>query len=233
MFRLMRNLIRKFKNIPEEKKIIWYGRLSFFKNLFYFLFKILVGFIYRSYFLIVIAIYSLFIGYVKENCSRGLKKNKENILDIYSYIRGGVVLSISSLFYIAYTIVQIFYPSNFQYNMIIAIAIAAFAFYSIVMSIIGVVKARGKTMLIKEYKLTNFATAFNNIVLAQIAILSFTTSENMAIYNGVIGVVVGVIVLGIGLYLVIDGVIKKKKYYQITKKYPAILDYINDTEKTS
>ena len=190
----MWNLIKKFRSIPEEKKIIVYGKLAFFKNLFYFLFKILVGVYFRSWFLIAIAIYSLFIGYVKNNCSSGLRKNKENIKDIHAYIRGGVVLAISSVFYIVYSVFSIYYPSNFEYNMIIAIAIAAFATYSIAMSIVGVCKTRGKTMLIKEYKLTNFATAFNNLVLAQIALLSFTATENAAFYNGLIGICVGVII---------------------------------------
>ena len=223
----MKNLIRKFREIPESKKIIVYGKLAFFKNLFYFLFKIIVGIVFESWFLIAIAIYSLFIGYVKNNCSRGLLKNKDNINDIYSYIRGGVVLSISSIFYITYTIFQIYYPSNFQYNLIIAIAIATFATYSIAMSIVGIVRAKGKTMLIKEYKFTNFATAFNNLVLTQIALLSISsTSIRMAVYNGIIGVIVGIIILGIGLYLTIDGLIKKHKFYQIVNKNPDILNYI-------
>ncbi|HJD05804.1 MAG TPA: hypothetical protein IAB72_02845 [Candidatus Onthoplasma faecipullorum] len=224
----MWNLIKKFRSIPEEKKIIVYGKLAFFKNLFYFLFKILVGVYFRSWFLIAIAIYSLFIGYVKNNCSSGLRKNKENIKDIHAYIRGGVVLAISSVFYIVYSVFSIYYPSNFEYNMIIAIAIAAFATYSIAMSIVGVCKTRGKTMLIKEYKLTNFATAFNNLVLAQIALLSFTATENAAFYNGLIGICVGVIIFGIGLYLMIDGLVKKHRYYQIIKDYPEIKKYIDN-----
>ncbi len=224
----MRNLIKKFRSIPEEKKIIVYGKLAFFKNLFYFLFKILVGVYFKSWFLIAIAIYSLFIGYVKNNCSSGLRKNKENIKDIHAYIRGGVVLAISSVFYIVYSVFSIYYPSNFEYNMIIAIAIATFATYSIAISIVGVCKTKGKTMLIKEYKLTNFATAFNNLVLTQIALLSFSNVENSAFYNGLIGICVGVIILGIGLYLMIDGFVKKHRYYKIIKDYPAIKKYIDD-----
>ena len=224
----MRNLIKKFRSIPEEKKIIVYGKLAFFKNLFYFLFKILVGVYFNSWFLIAIAIYSLFIGYVKNNCSSGLRKNKENIKDIHAYIRGGVVLAISSVFYIVYSVFSIYYPSNFEYNMIIAIAIATFATYSIAISIVGVCKTKGKTMLIKEYKLTNFATAFNNLVLTQIALLSFSNVENSAFYNGLIGICVGVIILGIGLYLMIDGLVKKHRSYKIIKDYPAIKKYIDD-----
>lgn len=224
----MWHLIKKFRSIPEEKKIIVYGKLAFFKNLFYFAFKIAVGIIYRSYFLIAIAIYSLFIAYVKNNCSRGLKRNKENIKDIYSYIRGGAVLAMSSVFYIIYSVFQIYFPSNSQYNIFIAICIAGFSVYSIGMSLWGVIRAKGKTMLIKEYKLTNFATAFNNLVLTQISILSFMTLENVALYNGLIGVAMGLIVLSIGLYLVFDGLNKKRKYYQIVKAYPNILKYINE-----
>ena len=206
------NWIKKIRTIPERKFIIVMGRLSFVKNLLYFAFKVLVGLIFHSWFIITIAIYSAFIGIVKNNCARGLKKNKDTLRDIYSYIRGGAILSCSSVFYITYSVFQIFYPSNTHYNIIIAIAIATFATFAITISIIGVVKAKGKTMLIKEYRLTDLATAFNNILLAQIAILSFTNpNTDMSLYNGLAGVAVGLIVLGIGLYLLIDGLLKKKK----------------------
>ena len=220
------NWIRRYRSIPEKKKIIWYGKLAFWKNLFVFSFKVTVGIYYQSWFLLAIAIYQLFIGYVKNNCSRGLNKNKESIRAINTYIRGGVVLALSSIFYIIYSIFQIYYPSSFDYNMVIALAIAVYAFYSIGMSIWGVVSTKGKTMLIKEYKFTNFATAFNNLVLAQIAIFSFTTSDNMAVYNGLMGVAVGLVVTIIGIYLIVDGILKKKKYYQLLKNYPDFFKYI-------
>ncbi len=219
------SIITKLKTISERKYIIVMGKLAFIKNLLYFAFKVTVGFLTHSLFLIAIAIYSAFIGIVKNNCSRGLKKNKDTLRDIYSYIRGGAILASSSIMYIIYSIFQIFYPTNSQYHMVLAIAIATFATFAITISIIGVVKAKGKTMLIKEYRLTNLATAFNNIVLAQIAILSFTNPDGqLALYNGLSGVAVGIIVLGIGLYLLIDGILKKKKYYQLIKKYP---DFFN------
>ncbi len=215
------NWIKRIKSIPERKFIIVMGKVSLIKNLLYFCFKLLVGIVFRSWFLITIAVYSAFIGIVKDNCSRGLKKNKDTLRDIESYVRGGTILACSSVFYITYSVFQMFYPSNTKYHMIVAIAIAAFATCAITISIIGVVRAKGKTMLIKEYKLTNFAAAFNNIMLAQIAILSFTsTSNKVALYNGITGVCVGVIVLVIGLYLLIDGLIKKKTYDKLIKKYP-------------
>ena len=76
----------------------------------------------------------------------------------------------------------------------------------------GLFRTKGKTMLIKEYKFTNFATAINNVVLTQIAILSLFPVPNMHFYNSLVGVLNGIIILGFGLYLVINGCIKLKVY---------------------
>ncbi len=223
----MFNLFKKFKRIPEKNKIIFYGKVAFFKNLLFFAFKIIIGLLFKSWFLIAIAIFGLFIGYVKNNCSYGLKKNKDNIKDIHSYIKGGVVLATSSLVYLAYSILQIYIPYNAQYHMSIAVIITVFAVYKILVSIYGMAKVSGKTMLIKEYKLTNFAAAINNVVLSQIAIFSFIDFKYADIYNSVLGILGGSIIFAVGLYLTIDGIVKKKKYYAIVKKYPNILKYIN------
>jgi len=211
-YKNMRDIIKAFKRIPEKTRTIVYGMFSLLKNLFYFLFKIAVGIIFKSPLLIAIAIYNILIGLVKANCSRGLWKNKDDLKDIQTYIIGGVILSISSLFYIGYTANQVYNPTNTKYNLAIAIIIAAFATFSITKSIVGLIRTKGKTLLIKEYKVTNFATALTNLVLTQIALLSVTAESNMGAYNSFVGVVVGVIILAFGLFLVINGLIKNKAY---------------------
>ena len=205
-------LIHAFRSIPERNKIIVYGRLNMIKGLFYFIFKIVVGIVFNSSLLIAMALYNLCIDLVKVNCSRGLKKNTDDLKDCNSYITGGIVIAVSSICYASYAVIQLFNPSNTKYHMIVGIIIALFATYSIVMSIIGVVKTRGKTMLIKEYRLANFAGAFTNIVLAQIAILSFTTEANMASYNALVSGIVGVFIFAIGIYLIVHGILMKRVY---------------------
>ena len=116
-----------------ENKIIMFGKLGTIKNLFYFLFQIMVGIVFESCFLIAIAIYSLCIGFVKANCVRGLSKNQSDIKNCKSYIRGGAILTSSSIFYLIYTIYQILHPINFKYTLIVAVALACFAFYNIIM----------------------------------------------------------------------------------------------------
>jgi len=96
------------------------------------------------------------------------------------------------------------------------------------------VRTKGKTMLIKEYKFTNFATALNNVVLTQIALLSLFPVKNMNFYNALVGIINGVVILGFGLYLVISGLIKLRVYTTgITnaKKAKDNTETMNITEK--
>lgn len=208
----MKDIIRAFRRISETNRTIAYGIMALLKNLLYFTFKIAVGIIYKTPLLIAVAIYNLLIGLVKANCSRGLLKNKDTLKDCKTYTIGGAILSLSSIFYIVYTANQVGNPYGIKYNTIIAIAIAAFATYSITVSIMGLVRTKGKTMLIKEYKFTNFATALNNVVLTQIALLSLFPVKNMNFYNALVGIINGVVILGFGLYLVVSGLVKMKVY---------------------
>lgn len=207
----MRDLFRVFQRIPEKNRTIAYGILALIKNLFYFLFKIVVGIIFKTPLLIAIAIYNLLIGLVKANCSRGLWKNNDNLKDCKTYINGGVILLVSSLFYILYTSNQILNPYNIKFNIVIALIIATFSTISLTISIIGLFKTKGRTMLIREYRFTNFATALTNLVLTQIALLSLMSVPKMQYYNSILGVVIGVVILGFAIYLVIDGINKSRK----------------------
>lgn len=208
----MRDLFRTFQRISETNRTIAYGIMALFKNLFYFLFKIIVGIVFKNPLLIAIALYNLLIGLVKANCSRGLWKNKDDLKDCKTYIRGGAILLISSIFYIVYTANQVGNPYNIEYNIFIAVCIAAFATYSVTVSIIGLFRTKGKTMLIKEYKFTNFATALTNLVLTQMALLSLMSVPNMHFYNSLLGVIVGIVILGFGLYLVLHGLLQLRVY---------------------
>lgn len=208
----MRDLFTAFQRIPEKNRTIAYGLMALIKNLFYFVFKIIVGIVFRNPLLVAIAIYNLCIGLVKANCSRGLWKNKDDIKDCKTYTLGGAILTISSIFYIVYTANQVGNPYNIEYNLVIALAIAVFSTYSVTVSILGLVRTKGKTMLIKEYKFTNFSTALTNLVLTQMALLGIMPMEGMHLYNTILGIVVGSVILGFGLYLVIHGLIRLKVY---------------------
>ena len=208
----MKDIINVYKKIPEKNKFVIFGIAALITNSFYFIFKVVVGIIFNAPILIAMAIYNMIIAIVKANCSKGLLNNKDEYKDTKTYIQNGIILTISSIFYITYAVFLSIFESNTKFHMIIAIAIAAFACFDITKSIISLIKFTGRTMIVKQYKLVNLAKAFNNIVLAQIAILSFTTDYNTYQYNSILGVIVGTIILGIGLYLVINGFMHLRVY---------------------
>lgn len=209
----MKNIIRAFQRIPERNRTIAYGFMSFITNLCFFVFKIAVGIIFNIPLLIAIAIYNLLIGLVKANCSRGLWKNKDDLKDLKTYILGGSILSLSSICYIIYNVNLVGNPYGVKYNTAIAVAIGAFAAYRITISIYGLFRTKGRTLLIKEYKFTNFATALNYILLTQMAILSLMPPvKRMNFYNALLGTLNGIVILAFGLYLIIHGLIQLKLY---------------------
>ncbi len=208
----MKDIIRAFKRIPEKNRTVAYAIIAVFKNLLFFAFKIIVGIIFKTPLLIVIAVYNLLVGIIMANCSQGLIKHKDNMKDCKIYIRGGVILLVSSVLYIVYNIYQVGNPYNIEYNLPIAILIAAMAAFTVAMSINGLVKTKGRTMLIQEYKFTKFATALNNIVLTQIALLAIFQVPNMHYYNSIAGTLNGLVILGFALYIIITGLIKLKVY---------------------
>ena len=210
--REMKNIIRAFRRIPEKNRTIAYGFMSFLFNVFFFIFKILVGIVFETPLLIAIAIYNFLIGYVKVNCSKGLLKHKDTLEDFRAYLFGGSVLVVSSALYIVYTANLVGNPYGIKYTPSIAVVIAAFAAYRIIISLYGLCKTKGRTMLIKEYKVANFASALTNIILTQMAILSFMPIPNRYFYNSLVGVIVGCVILVFGLYLVLHGLIQLKVY---------------------
>ena len=213
----MRVLFRAFQRISEKNRTIVYGLMGLITNLFYFVFKIIVGIIFKNPLLIAIAIYNLLIGLVKALSSRGLMKNKDDLKDTKTYLTGGILLAISSILYIVYISNQVGNPYHVEYTPIIAIAIATFSTCRIALSVNGLMKFKGRTLIIKQYKLTNFATALTNIVLTQMAILSFMPVKNMHFYNALLGIIVGSLILACGLYITIHGLIRLRGFYKNKK----------------
>lgn len=205
----MLDLFKAFRSIPEEKKIILFGKVNLIKDLLFFVFKITVGIIFHSWLLIALALYNMTIGLVKSNCVHGLKKKRDSRKDYDIYIRGGVFLLLCSVIFISYSIVQTIYPANTKYTLIIAIVIALFATINMVRSIVKLIKTKGKTVLVKEYRISSLAMALNGLVITQMAILSATTPADLNQYNSVFSTIIASIILLMGLYVIIDGVAKK------------------------
>lgn len=151
-------------------------------------------------------------------CYKSINRYDDSLKTLQKFRNGGLILTAASLCYIGYSTFMIFVPTNFQYGMIISIAIATFSFTNLVLATIGIVKTKGKNILLREIKVTNLAAALTNIVLTQIAILSFTFAEDASLYNGLMGIGVGFIILIMGVVLSIRGQNKIIKFKELENK---------------
>lgn len=97
--------------------------------------------------------------------------------------------------------------------MYVALLIATVTFTDITIATIGIVKAKKKNDLETEMiKYTNLATALISLSLTQSAILSFTNeNQDMSMWNGIGGIVMGSLACIIGVYMIVNGSIKKRQ----------------------
>lgn len=209
---------KKLKSTTLAQRTVFFARITSFFNFVWFAFRLITGICFNSIFLIVSAGFSFCNGSVRRMCYKSINRYDDSLKTLQKFRNGGLILTAASLCYIGYSTFMIFVPTNFQYGMIISIAIATFSFTNLVLAIIGIVKTKGKNILLREIKVTNLAAALTNIVLTQIAILSFTFAEDASLYNGLMGIGVGFIILIMGVVLSIRGQNKIIKFRELENK---------------
>ena len=142
---------------------------------------------------IISSLYNLGIGLARKN----IYSNKDNSKNIGSFV------IMASLCFIIYSIFSIIYHKNVNYDIYIAITIAAVTFYDIGYSIYGIIKSiKNNNKHNNLLMLINLATALISLELTQSAILSFTQVDiDNSLYNGIIGIIVGISSLIIGIII--------------------------------
>ena len=96
------------------------------------------------------------------------------------------------------------YLGNFSlsaYEMPIALLIALVSFIEIGVAIYGLVKIRGRSHSFKNIKLINFVLALEAMVLTETAILSFTESETFTLSSSLFGLITGIFVMVLSLFM--------------------------------
>lgn len=96
------------------------------------------------------------------------------------------------------------YLGNFSlsaYEMPIALLIALVSFIEIGVAIYGLVKIKGRGHSFKNIKLINFVLALEAMVLTETAILSFTESETFTLSSSLFGLIIGIFVMVLSLFM--------------------------------
>lgn len=169
--------------------------------------KLIMGIISLSFFTCANAFYSFGMVGAKSIALTGIRKAQDKSEQYKYCFCSGVVLIVSSLLYIIYSIRLFFSPITSSYHMYIAIGIAAVTFTEVGLNIRGVIVTRhNHTLLIHVIKMINLSASLIAMVLTQTALLSFTNKEGDALVtskaNGVIGILMGTVATLIGCYMI-------------------------------
>lgn len=167
-------------------------------------FKLIFGIASFSLFLVINSLYNFGIATAKYNAVLGIASHKTKSEQHRDCATIGVILLVSSLLYIAYSIRMFVAPPKTQYSLNVALAIATFTFVELPVTIRGAIKTKKrKTPLLHAVRLVNLAGAFICLALTQTAIMSVSQKNfDPSFVNGLAGITFGAVATGISLYLI-------------------------------
>ena len=190
--------------------------------------KLILGIISFSLSTCVSAFYTLGMVYARYTAMTGLMKTEKEDEQYRYYSRSGIILVVASLLFVGYSIWLLFYPATASYHMYIAIAIAAFTFAELTISIRGVIIERqNRLMLFHAIRTINLASSLVCLVLTQTAILSFADMqvELHPFVNSLIGIIMGsaATLLGAGMIVRIQRISSGRNYREVFRKVKKLM----------
>ena len=200
----MTGLIRRFMNMEPVRRVRITSTVSMIYNVVSGGSKIFFGILSSFFFLCVSGAYVVCIGmgkriYFRGRAASGGEPNKE--LKYYREI--GILLLIAALFYIAFTLQYVLFPSELRrYGTLTSVALCVISLVEITLAVTGILRARrDRDLLMEGLKFINLATSFAAAVTAEAVLLTWLGAENAPFVNGVFGLLLGVASAGTGIYM--------------------------------
>lgn len=117
----------------------------------------------------------------------------------------GIIISVSSIFYILYSIRLFLGEKTAVYDMNIALIIALYTFVEFGINIKEIISLRKTRILkVKALRAISFSETLLCFVLTQTAIMSFASEGDNSFANALSGVVFGSLAMFIGLFVIRD-----------------------------
>ena len=150
--------------------------------------------------------------------AKGKKIQNDEYIKAKAYRNSGIIMLILNVALSSAIAQMIFSDAHFTYMGWTIFAYAAYAFYKITMSIIGLIKAhKQEDLTVRAIRNINLVDALVSILALQTALLTmFSQGEvNISIFNTLTGIVVSLLSVGIGIYMIISA---NKKIKEIQKE---------------
>lgn len=198
----MLKIINKYKKLSFEDKTIFTTRLSILINLLLGTAKVILSFFFGVFFLVA-GIVNLFVMLTKLECYLGERYPDKKSFE-YRNKCVGMFLLIAGLEYTIYMARMIFTDvAIMEYGMVLGIIIACISFVELTIAIKGCFNSYGKGHYYRNIKLTSLCSALTAIVLTEVALTSFASENDLRVVNGLVGMIVGVIMILISIYIFI------------------------------
>jgi len=209
----VKQLIKKYKNLEKKDRtmllLIFTTTANIILAIVKFLFAVTIPslwFFVNACFLAVLSI-SRFFSIRNYGKRRNIKDNKiKQEIGYKNYLHNGILLIILGIMYFFVSVYMYYKGTNTTMHEYLTYLVALNAFWSISLSIHGMIKyKRESSPILKSVKITNFANALTSIVLTQVVLLdTYASDYDLTQTNGYTGMAVSIAIIIMGLYMVIN-----------------------------
>lgn len=186
-------------------RTVMFAGLSFFVNVLFSAFNAYMGIRYKSIWYGALAAYYLCLSLLRgATVFFGSRKNR----GLQWYTATGGILLVTTLALSAAVAQMVFGSGTFSYAGWTIYAVAAYAFYKIVMAILNVVRSSKHDWSVQAIRNVGLADASVSILALQTALLT-TFGEGVAAakpFNAVTGSLVCVLVVTLGVWMLVKGI---------------------------
>ena len=201
--------VKTISKAIRERKLI-FTRVSILKDTFLVAGKGLISIISASFFMFVNALYSAGMGIARFIAVR--MHSQERNKQITSYRIVGIIISVSSICYVLYSVRLFFGGKTGDYDMYVALVIALYTFVEFGINIKEAIRLhKSKALEAKALRAISFSSTLICFVLTQTAIMSFAGEGDNSFTNALSGVVFGGLAALVGIYVILDSNTHKKK----------------------
>ena len=201
--------IRSIRRVIKSRKLV-FVRVTILKDIFLVLGKAVISIISLSFFMFANILYSAGMGLARFIAVKMHKQEKEEQIVHYRLV--GIIISIASVCYVLYSIRLFWSGTTGTYSMYIALVIALYTFVEFGINIREAFRLRkSKALEAKALRAVSFASTLICFVLTQTAIMSFAAEGDNSFANALSGVVFGALASVIGIYVIIDSNLCKRR----------------------
>ncbi len=234
--------IKKYKftrKVYEDYKFrtVVFSSSSLFINFCFGAFEIFIGVLSKSIWYGALGLYHLILSFARFGIVyRYHKQSKTKEIsferELKTYKNTGICILIFNLALAGAIVQMIFSRRAFEYAGLMIFAIAAYAFYKLTVSIIGIFKARKNndlnTQSLRNLNLTDAMVSLYALQTALIATFSSESGSNVEVLNILTGVAVTILSVGVGIYMIVKS---KKENDKINFERNQIIKKIRKKEE--